>query len=141
MPRYHDLDTQGLHGRTIPLAGHFKRAEPGHGNADPETLGGSRLSVKQLINKGARTVDDALTEFRAVDAKLDEPDLVHSERTLLNRRRVVLLRRINGADPRYKVVGARVGGLSNEDQARVDRLKAVEDFGRFLDAEEGRQSA
>lgn len=136
-----DADTVGTDRRRVPLTGHFKKAEPGKGSADPETLGGSRQSIKQIVNRYARTLDDTLYELRQVEDALERDDLVPTERVLLNRRRATLLKRMNGEDHRYRAVGARVGRLPKEEQAYVDQFKAMQEYEAFLTAEEARQSA
>ncbi len=120
MPEYtRDLDAYGQNGRVKPSET-FTRAPDGAGLADPETLGGSSWWVKRLINHSARTVQDARTELALVEDALEVEGLVASEQVLLKRRRVVLLRRIDGRDARYMALGERKGKLGKEDRARVD---------------------
>ncbi len=135
-----DADKVGIDGRKRLLGEQFTKALPGQGSADPETLG-SRLSIKQIANHHAQTMDDLLYELRLVDDALerDNEDIVPTERVYLNRRRKVILRRMNGEDPRYRVVGARVGGLFKEEQASVDQYKAMQEFERLLVLEEEKQ--
>ncbi len=131
-----DADTVGVDGQRRPLGEQFKKAKPGEGSVDPETLGGSRTSIKQIVNHRAQTMDDVLHELRLVEQALDRDDLVPTERVLLNRRWRVLIKRMNGQDPRFRVVGARMGRLPKEEQAQVDQFKALQEFEGFLLAEE-----
>lgn len=120
MPEYtRDLDAHGPDGRVKPSKT-FARASDGEGLADPETLGGSRWRIKRLINHSARTILDARQELARVDDALNQGELVHSELVLLNRRRAVLVRRMEGKDARYMALGERKGRLGKEDKARVD---------------------
>mgnify|MGYP001609984114 FL=1 len=120
MPDYvRDLDAHGQNGR-VRTTPRFKKAAPGKGNSDPETLGGSRWRIKRIINHNARTLLDAQLELRLVEDALNQGELVHSELVLLNRRRAVLVRRMEGKDARYMALGARKGKLGKEDRARVD---------------------
>jgi len=93
---------------------------------DPEALGGSRPSIKALVNRKARGVDDARAELYLVLRAMDRDDLVDSERGLLRRRRVVLKQRIEGRDARYKAVGARVGHISAQDQYWVGMYQGTQ---------------
>ena len=130
MPEYaRDLDAHGSNGRVKPSET-FTRAPDGEGLANPETLGGSRWRIKRIINHSARTLLDAQRELRLVEDALNQGELVHSELVLLNRRRAVLVRRIEGKDARYMALGERRGKLNKEDQARVDeyaRWLAIKD--------------
>lgn len=141
MKRAIDLDKLDIDGRRVTLAERgFKKAAPGRGNADPETLGGSRTSIKALVNHNAKTLEDAVSEFRFIEEALDRDDLVPTERVLLNRRWRTLFKRMQGTDARYKAVGAVVGTLSREKRAHVDQYKALAEYERNLLIEEIRQS-
>ena len=95
-------------------------------HTDPEVPGGVRESLLAIRRVNPRTVEDARAELAEVEAELDSgEEYTYRERAHLHRRRRVLARRVNG-DARYRVVGAKSGRLTWEEECAVAVHRAID---------------